>query len=91
LQGAGALVCKKWLVLLEEHLQAAGYKHGWDGDYANCAWSHDEVQIACRTPEIAEAVRKIAEDCVLKAGEYFNFRCPTAGESKVGKTWADTH
>jgi len=91
LQGAGALICKKWLVLLEEHLQAAGYKHGWDGDYANCAWSHDEVQIACRTPEIAEAVRKIAEDCVLKAGEYFAFRCPTAGESKVGKTWADTH
>lgn len=91
LQGAGALVCKKWLVLLEEHLQAAGLKHGWDGDYAFCAWSHDECQIACRTPEIAEAVRKMAEDCVLKAGEYFGFRCPTAGESKVGKTWADTH
>ena len=91
LQGAGALVCKKWLVLLEEHLQAAGLKHGWDGDYAFCAWSHDECQIACRTPEIASAVRKMAEDCVLKAGEYFGFRCPTAGESKVGKTWADTH
>lgn len=91
LQGAGALVCKKWLVLLEEHLQAAGLKHGWEGDYAFCAWSHDECQIACRTPEIASAVRKMAEDCVLKAGEYFDFRCPTAGESKVGKTWADTH
>jgi DNA polymerase-1 len=91
LQGAGALICKKWLVLLEEHLQAAGLKHGWDGDYAFCAWSHDECQIACRTPEIASAVRKMAEDCVLKAGEYFSFRCPTAGESKVGKTWADTH
>ena len=91
LQGAGALICKKWLVLLEEHLQAAGLKHGWEGDYAFCAWSHDECQIACRTPEIATAVRKMAEDCVLKAGEYFDFRCPTAGESKVGKTWADTH
>ena len=91
LQGAGALICKKWLVLLEEHLQAAGLKHGWDGDYAFCAWSHDECQIACRTPEIASAVRKMAEDCVLKAGDYFSFRCPTAGESKVGKTWADTH
>ena len=91
LQGAGALVCKKWLVLLEEHLQAAGLKHGWEGDYAFCAWSHDECQIACRTPEIASAVRKMAEECVLKAGDYFSFRCPTAGESKVGKTWADTH
>lgn len=91
LQGAGALICKKWLVLLEEHLQAVGLKHGWDGDYAFCAWSHDECQIACRTPEIAKAVRSLAEDCVLKAGDYFSFRCPTAGESKVGKTWADTH
>ncbi|CAB4150147.1 PolA DNA polymerase I - 3'-5' exonuclease and polymerase domains [uncultured Caudovirales phage] len=91
LQSAGALVCKKWLVLLEEHLQTAGLKHGWDGDYAFCAWSHDECQIACRTPEIASAVRKMAEECVLKAGDYFGFRCPTAGESKVGKTWADTH
>lgn len=91
LQGAGALVCKKWLVILEEQLQAAGLKHGWDGDYANCAWSHDEVQIACRTPEIAQKVAEIATHCVLLAGEHFKFRCPTAGESKIGKTWADTH
>lgn len=91
LQGAGALVCKKWLVILEEKLQAAGLKHGWDGDYANCAWSHDEVQIACRTPEIAQQVAQIATDCVALAGEHFKFRCPTAGESKIGKHWADTH
>lgn len=91
LQGAGALVCKKWLVILEEKLQAAGLKHGWDGDYANCAWSHDEVQIACRTPEIAQQVAQIATDCVTLAGEHFKFRCPTAGESKIGKHWADTH
>ena len=91
LQGAGAIVCKKWLVILEEQLQQAGLKHGWDGDYCFCAWSHDEVQIACRTPEIAEQVATTATDCVRLAGEYFNFRCPTAGESKIGTTWADTH
>src|SRR5690606_27698447 len=34
LQSAGALVCKKWLVMVEEELQARGLKHGWDGDYA---------------------------------------------------------
>ena len=91
LQGAGAIVCKKWLVILEEQLQQAGLKHGWDGDYCFCAWSHDEVQIACRTPVIAEQVATTATDCVRLAGEYFNFRCPTAGESKIGTTWADTH
>lgn len=91
LQGAGALVCKKWLVILEEDLQAAGLKHGWGGDYAFCAWSHDEVQIACKTAAVAEVVRKLAEASVLKAGDYFSFRCPTAGESKLGTNWADTH
>jgi DNA polymerase I len=90
LQGAGAIVCKQWLVFLEEELQKH-FKHGWDGDYAFCAWSHDEVQIACRTPEIAKQVAEIATACVTKAGEHFGFRCALAGESKIGKTWADTH
>lgn len=91
LQGAGAIVCKKWLVILEEKLQELGLKHGWGGDYCFCAWSHDEVQIACRTPEIAQQVATTATDCVRLAGEYYNFRCPTAGEYKIGTTWADTH
>jgi DNA polymerase I len=92
LQGAGAIVCKKWLVLLEEQLSnELGLKHGWDGDYCFCAWSHDEVQIACRNDEIADKVAKAATDCVALAGEYFKFRCPLAGESKKGTTWADTH
>jgi DNA polymerase-1 len=90
LQGAGAIVCKQWLVFLEEHLSKT-YRHGWDGDYAFCAWSHDEVQIACRTPEVAAYIAKAAPEMVTKAGEHFNFRCVLAGESKVGKTWADTH
>jgi DNA polymerase I len=77
-------------LLLEEQLSSQ-MKHGWDGDYAFCAWSHDEVQIACRTPEIAQKVSEIATLCVTKAGEHFGFRCPLAGESKTGKTWADTH
>lgn len=91
LQSAGAILCKKWLVLVEEELQVKGFKHGWDGDYAFMAWVHDECQIACKTPEIAEIVRKVAEACVTKSGEHFNFRCPLAGESKLGTNWAMTH
>lgn len=91
LQSAGALICKKWLVILEDKLEASGLKHGWDGDYAFCAWSHDECQIACRTPEVTAMVRKFATDTVLESGDFFNFRCPTSGESKEGLTWADTH
>lgn len=91
LQGAGAIVCKKWLVLLEETLQTSGLKHGWDGDYCFCAWSHDEVQIACRSQEVADQVAEMATRCVALAGEHYKFRCPLAGESKKGTTWADTH
>lgn len=91
LQSAGAIVCKQWLVLLEDMLQTHGYKHGWDGEYVFCAWSHDEVQIACKDPDVAKAVSALATHCVSLAGDHFNFRCPLAGESKVGKTWADTH
>jgi len=43
------------------------------------------------TQEIADAVAKLATDCVPMAGDYFNFRCPLAGESKIGRTWRDTH
>lgn len=91
LQSAGALICKKWLLLIEEHLQSAGLKHGWDGDYAFCAWVHDEVQIACKDEKTAQMVAEIATKCVPLAGEFFNFRCPLAGEAKIGKTWAATH
>lgn len=92
LQSAGAIVCKKWLVLLNDQLQnTLGYKHGWDGDYAFCAWSHDEVQIACRDKDIAANVMALATDCVTQAGEHFGFRCPLAGEAKWGTSWADTH
>lgn len=91
LQSAGAVVCKMWLVLLEDRLQASGLKHGWDGDYAFMAWAHDEAQIACRNQNIADFVAKTAEECVALAGEHFNFRCPLAGESKQGTNWSMTH
>ena len=45
LQSAGALICKKWIILLEENLIAQGLDHGKDFQYM--AWVHDEVQIAC--------------------------------------------
>jgi DNA polymerase I-like protein with 3'-5' exonuclease and polymerase domains len=91
LQSAGALICKKWLLILEEDLQAAGLKHGWDGDYAFCAWVHDEVQIACQSEEVAKQVAEMAVAAVYKAGESFGFRCALAGEAKIGKSWKETH
>jgi DNA polymerase I-like protein with 3'-5' exonuclease and polymerase domains len=42
LQSAGALICKKWVCLVEENMRKAGYKHGWDGDFAMMAWVHKQ-------------------------------------------------
>jgi DNA polymerase I len=91
LQSAGALICKKWLLILEETLQKAGLKNGFDGDYAFCAWVHDEVQIACRNETIAKQVAHHAVSAVALAGDAFNFRCGLAGESKIGANWSETH
>lgn len=91
LQSAGALICKKWCVLIDQTLTTRGLKHGWDGDYAFCAWVHDEVQIAARTPEIAAVIEEVCKSSAIAAGEFFKFRIAIASETKVGPNWAATH
>lgn len=89
LQSAGALICKKWIILLEENLIAQGLDHGKDFQYM--AWVHDEVQIACRTKEIAETVVKVAQDSMRQAQDFFGFRVQLDTEGKIGKNWCDCH
>ena len=91
LQSAGALICKLWIIKTEELLIEAGYKHGWDGDFAYMAWIHDELQIACRTQEIAEDVVRIAQVAMRWVGEHWAFRCRLDTEGKIGKNWRDCH
>ena len=91
LQGDGALVCKLWGVLIEEELQRLGLKHGWDGDYAFCAWVHDEYQIACRDNEIAEIVGKTCQKTMKRVGVEFDFACPLEADYDVGSSWSETH
>lgn len=91
LQSAGALICKKWIVLTEQRLLARGLKHGWDGDFALMAWIHDETQYACRTLEIAEIVLEEAQHAMRDTQAYFGFRMQLDTEGKIGKNWADCH
>lgn len=91
LQSAGALVCKKWIVRTEERLIQRGLKHGWDGDFAYMAWVHDEIQVACRTKEIAEIVVSEAQAAMRDAQEYFGFRMQLDTEGIIGKNWCDCH
>lgn len=89
LQSAGALVCKKWVVTVEENLRKAGYNHG--EDFRLQAWIHDEIQIACKTKEIAEDCVRIAQESMRQTQEYFNFKCQLDTEGKIGRNWEECH
>lgn len=91
LQSDGALLAKKWVILFNQYMEDAGYIMGWDGDYVPCAWIHDEIQVACRTKEIAEHAAKLALKAAEDAGKAFNYRVPIEADAKVGLTWAQTH
>lgn len=89
LQSAGALICKYWIIRLEERLLELGLEHGEDFQYM--AWIHDEVQIACRTHKIAECVVKEAQEAMRDTQAYFNFRVQLDTEGKIGLNWGDCH
>ena len=84
LQGAGAIVMKQALVILDERLSKLGV------DYKFVANVHDEWQI-----EVAEAyadmVGKLGVQAIEEAGRVLEMRCPLNGEYKVGNSWKETH
>ena len=84
LQGAGAVVMKKALVLFDDKVTA----NKWQIKYV--ANVHDEFQLEC-PKEIAEEVGKAARLSIIEAGEAFKLRCPLDGEYKIGRNWRETH
>jgi DNA polymerase I-like protein with 3'-5' exonuclease and polymerase domains len=84
LQGAGAIVMKKALVLFHKKVQ----KNKWPVKLV--ANVHDEIQFET-TDEYAIIAGEAARQSIVEAGEHFNLRCPLDGEYKVGKTWRETH
>ena len=50
LQSAGALICKKWMVLWEQNLIKAGYEHG--EDFMFMAWVHKLIPSLCTLNQI---------------------------------------
>lgn len=84
LQGAGAIVMKKALVILHKKLKCGIINASF------CANVHDEWQIEV-PQEDAERVGKMAVKAIEEAGKHFNLRCPLTGDYNVGLTWKDTH
>lgn len=65
-------------------------KYVWGVDYGVVCWYHDEYTIECRK-EIAADVKRISEDAIRQAGEYYAIKCPHAGEGAIGKNWYSIH
>lgn len=84
LQGAGAIVMKQALVMLDDRVRALGLRAKF---VANV---HDEFQIECHRDD-AEVLGATARQCIIDAGEFFNLRCPLDGEYKIGNNWKETH
>lgn len=90
LQGSGAVVCKRWIVIANRKLEAEFGKQGWQYLWAAMGWIHDEVQIACRR-KIAKRLAEILTEAAVEVGVHFKLRVPTAGEAKTGHNWMETH
>jgi len=84
LQGAGAIVMKKALIILDQKIA----KHGHDAKFV--ANVHDEWQIECHVDD-AVSVGKLGVQAIKEAGCMLNLNCPLDGDYKVGSNWSETH
>lgn len=88
LQSAGAIQMKRALVILDNQLQEIGLIPGVHYEFVGNI--HDEWQIEVDEDK-ATLVGKTAANAIRLAGEYYQFRCPLAGNYDVGNNWNETH
>lgn len=98
LQGGGAIVMKKALVILYNRLLEAGWVpdivtgkfHRGDDVMGFVANVHDEYQM--EVPEhLADEVGEMGKDAIRDAGVAFGMRVPLAGSFDKGDNWAEAH
>lgn len=84
LQGAGAIVMKEALVILNHSLWLKRI------DAKIVANVHDEWQIECR-PSVADKVGQLGVEAIIQAGKNLNLNCPLDGDYNIGDGWHETH
>ena len=84
LQGAGAIYMKRVLVILHEKTKEANIDAKLVGSI------HDEYQWEVKEEDVEDFI-PIAQAAFVEAGEYYNLRCATKGDIKVGNNWRETH
>ena len=84
LQGAGAIVMKKALVIFNDKIKV----NKWPVKMV--ANVHDEWQFEV-PKQLAEVTGEAAKQSIIEAGIYYNLHCPLDGEYKYGANWRETH
>ena len=84
IQGAGAVVCKQWLV----HMMAEVYASGLNVKLVGSI--HDEYQFEVANQDV-KRFTEITKYTMSKTAKTLNLNCPLDSEYKVGITWLQTH
>ena len=79
LQGAGAAVCKQWLVEFDNAVKDMS-------GVQQLLWVHDEIQVECDKDK-AKQIGELAVECIKRTGEHFQLRVPLTGEYKIGNNY----
>jgi DNA polymerase-1 len=84
IQGAGAVVCKDWLINMTTRVKQSGL------DVKLVASIHDEYQFEVDKRDVRE-FGKITKEAIQYTEKKLNLNCPLDSTWKEGTTWADTH
>jgi len=84
LQGAGAIVCKQWLVGMDKRIRRSGL------DARLVVSVHDEYQFEVAKPDI-ERFTQITKEAIIETQNVMSFKCDLDCDYKIGNNWAETH
>ena len=82
LQGSGAVIAKRWLLLTNAKLGNTTHER--------YAFVHDE-QVLGAPAANAEYIAEVCKLSALEAGEYYNLRLPIEADAQIGDNWAQVH
>ena len=84
IQGAGAVVCKVWLINMIKRIRRIGV------DAKLVASIHDEYQFEVLNKDV-KRFGQLTKDAMKDTEKQLHMKCPLDNEWKVGRTWAETH
>jgi DNA polymerase I len=87
IQGAGAILCKRWLA---DAFEEACSTFTLGEDFQFVLWCHDEIVTLCRA-EIADEIGSILVSNARSAGTDYRFKLPLDSEYHIGKNWKEIH